>query len=226
MHASSTNFILGSRSPQRLELLSLIVPAERIEVVPPGDTAELGFDDVADWPSLEDRLIEIARAKSDDVVGQVIDKPEYRRGERSYVVIAADTTIVVERQDGRPLALGQPPEDESWSETVRDWFREFFLGRTHVAATALCVTLLVDPARKPRHIVQTVESKVSLYDDGERWLDWYLSTGEPRGKAGGYAIQGSGSLFVSGLQGSLSNVVGLPLRELLEILARLGINDI
>jgi len=47
--------------------------------------------------------------------------------------------------------------------------------------------------------------------DVEPLLDWYLSTGESRGKAGGYAIQGAASVFVTQVSGSLSNVIGLPL---------------
>ena len=68
--------------------------------------------------------------------------------------------------------------------------------------------------------------QLRLYDtaDLERRLDWYVSTGEPRGKAGGYAIQGAGSLFVTQVQGSVSNVVGLPLEALVEVFEELGIH--
>ena len=60
--------------------------------------------------------------------------------------------------------------------------------------------------------------------DVERHLEWYIGTEEPRGKAGGYAIQGAASIFVSKVAGSLSNVVGLPLECLLEILEELKID--
>ena len=63
-----------------------------------------------------------------------------------------------------------------------------------------------------------VRSSVTFYDDIERRLDWYLATGEPRGKAGGYAVQGAASIFISRIEGSLSNVIGLPLRELFDVL--------
>jgi septum formation protein len=54
--------------------------------------------------------------------------------------------------------------------------------------------------------------------DVEPWLDWYIATGEPQGKAGGYAVQGAGSVFVTKIEGSYSNVVGLPLEETLALL--------
>jgi septum formation protein len=63
---------------------------------------------------------------------------------------------------------------------------------------------------------------VTFGADGQPFLEWYLATGEPRGKAGGYALQGAGSLFVERVNGSPSNVVGLPLRETWEVLREAG----
>jgi septum formation protein len=60
--------------------------------------------------------------------------------------------------------------------------------------------------------------------DVENHLEWYIGTEEPRGKAGGYAIQGAGSLFISQVTGSLSNVIGLPLEALLEVFNELQID--
>ena len=54
-------------------------------------------------------------------------------------------------------------------------------------------------------------------------MNWYLLTGEPRGKAGGYALQGAGSVFIEKVEGSLSNVVGLPLEALLELFAEVDL---
>ncbi len=56
----------------------------------------------------------------------------------------------------------------------------------------------------------------------EAEIDWYVSTGEPRDKAGAYAIQGLGSLFVEAVEGSYSNVVGLPVPRMYRLFARLG----
>jgi septum formation protein len=53
-------------------------------------------------------------------------------------------------------------------------------------------------------------------------MEWYVRTGEPFDKAGGYAIQGIGSFMIQSIQGSYTNVVGLPLCELIQMLTRLG----
>jgi predicted house-cleaning NTP pyrophosphatase (Maf/HAM1 superfamily) len=138
------------------------------------------------------------------------------------VVVAADTEVIVERAGGSLHVLGQPPADDSWAETVRRWFREDYAGKTHLAATALCVERLGEKdASRSQRMSRVVTSRVRFIDDVDRWLEWYLATGEPRGKAGGYALQGAGSIFIAKVEGSLSNVVGLPLAELLEMLAAL-----
>ena len=138
------------------------------------------------------------------------------------VVVAADTEVIVERAGASLHVLGQPPADDSWAETVRRWFREDYAGKTHVAATALCVERLGEKdASRSQRVSRVVTSRVTFIDDVDRWLDWYLATGEPRGKAGGYALQSAGSIFIAKVEGSLSNVVGLPLAELLEMLVAL-----
>ena len=215
----STSFILGSRSPRRLELLGQLVPAESIRVMPPRSTDEAGFGNLHMWPEIETRMMDVARTKCEDVLEQIHADEDGPSAKEEVVVIAADTTIVATDATGRPVVLGQPPEDGAWTETVRRWFQEFYFGRTHVAATALCVATPL--GKKTERIVK---SQVTFHDDGQRWLDWYLGTGEPRGKAGGYALQGAGSIFVSRVEGSISNVVGLPLEELLDVFEELEVH--
>lgn len=226
---ANIRWVLGSRSPRRLGLLRSIVGAAAIDVAPPASTDEAGFEGLTDWASIEGRLREIVRAKEADVLRQLASAVENgaMRGDDAIadgsgsgcapgslrtVVVSADTTIVASRDDEELVVLGQPPESGDWKTTVREWFREFYFGRTHVAATAVRLAI---PGGESRERV--VMSRVSFHADGERWLDWYLETGEPRGKAGGYAIQGAGSVFVSRVEGSVSNVVGLPLREVLQM---------
>jgi septum formation protein len=135
------------------------------------------------------------------------------------IVIAADTVVIVDR-GGLLHVLGQPPADDTWQETVRRWFREDFAGKTHTVATALCLERLHKNSGGPPspRLTRVVTSRVTFVDDVDRWLEWYLATGEPCGKAGGYALQGAGSIFIAKVEGSLSNVVGLPLAELLEMI--------
>jgi predicted house-cleaning NTP pyrophosphatase (Maf/HAM1 superfamily) len=164
-----------------------------------------------------DSLLKYSRVahKPFDVERQVRKWPE----DRLPVVITADTMIVAAAPTGRLVVLGQPPPDATWPETVRHWFRTYYAGRTHTAATGFRI---VGPGGQI--VERVVKSLVSVTPDVDRWLEWYLATGEPRGKAGGYALQGAGSLFIERVEGSLSNVIGLPIREVFEAFQELGID--
>lgn len=212
-------YILGSHSPRRLELLRLLLPPHQIDVIPPAASEEPGFDGLVRWPDIKARLQAIACQKSEDVWRQLsADQRE------NAVVITADTSVIVDglgrnlsattiMQSTPLLVLGQPPHDDTWRSTVREWFQRWYAGRTHVVATAVRVT---GPEGWVEERVCT--SAVTFRADVDRWLDWYLTTDEPLGKAGGYALQGAASIFVKRVEGSLSNVVGLPLETLLELL--------
>lgn len=207
-----TRFILGSRSPRRLELLSQVVPRGLVDVLPPADSAEEGFEGRHDWPAIEEQLRSIARQKCDTVLNQWRTRTSGPIFAPDTAIISADTVVVVRVAKERLLVLGQPPSDDTWTNVVRGWFRSYYAGRTHWAATALRVV-----HASGRSAERIVKSEVTFVDDVESRLDWYLSTEEPRGKAGGYALQGAGSVFIQRVEGSLSNVVGLPLAELLDI---------
>lgn len=195
--------VLGSRSPRRRELLEACIPTGRILVRPPTDADEAGFDDCRDWPAIRERLLEITWTKSADVTS---------RTEESGIVLTADTVIVAERSNGVPIVLGKPPEEE-WRDVVRSWFLDLYLGRTHRAATAV---VLVDDLGHSAELC--IRTDVTFASVDEELVEWYLDTGEPRGKAGGYAIQDRGRVFVDRIEGSLTNVVGLPVVETREAL--------
>jgi septum formation protein len=207
---ASLQVVLGSRSPQRLALLKQLLPEDQITVCPPPSKEEQGFAGLETWPEIETRLREIARQKCTDAMQQC---REQNRSSSTFI-LTADTVIVANAGE-RPIVLGQPPERD-WKNTARTWFQKYLLGKTHRAATAVCVTNLTGEFRE-----RVVVSEVTFCQDAGDLLEWYLDTGEPRGKAGAYGIQGAGSMFVTKLTGSLSNVVGLPLREVHEMLEEL-----
>ncbi|QDT55455.1 Maf-like protein YhdE [Caulifigura coniformis] len=198
--------ILASRSPRRSELLGLLVRPERIVIRPPASADEPGFDDCQTINAVQDRLLEIARMKRVAVRSESSDLPDAS-------ILAADTTIVAESRTGDLAVLGQPPRESPSRPTVRRWFDEFYFHRPHVAMTA--VTIERADGRTAECIAVTT---VSFNRSRADWLDWYLSTSEPDGKAGGYAIQGLASMFVDRIEGSLTNVVGLPLAETRQLL--------
>lgn len=209
--------VLASRSPRRLDLLQSIVPASRILVHAPPSADEAGFEGLKSLPEVFRRVLEIAQEKHDRVVESL------RNQQQSYAaIIAADTVVVASGIDEVPVVLGQPPESSDRNELVRRWFREYYAGREHQVLTGVCISGFVDGVLKSKSFLVT--TLVRFANDVDRWLEWYLSTDEPQGKAGGYAIQGAGSLFVEQVTGSLSNVIGLPIREVKDTLADLGIH--
>jgi len=121
-------------------------------------------------------------------------------------VIAADTTVIV---DG--AILGNP----SGPEEARAML-ERLAGRRHQVITAYKIRL---GAKEMERAVTTLVS-FRLLDPGE--IEAYVACGEWRGKAGGYAIQGVAGAFVGEIRGSLTNVIGLPLAEVLADLRALG----
>jgi septum formation protein len=123
------------------------------------------------------------------------------------VVVGADTTVALEQR-----ILGKPAD----ADDARRMLRELS-GRSHDVHTGVAVQ--VDG--RTRSAVAT--TRVTLVELGDDDLDWYVTTGEPLGKAGAYAMQHGGGLFVERIEGSASNVVGLPLTMLADLLAAVGV---
>ncbi len=210
-----SRIVLGSRSPRRYELLSLLVGRDRIVVRPPVDPTEAAFDGLRSLTDVSDQLARIARAKNEDVTSGLRTEGSLPT---ASAILTADTVIVARDENGNPVVLGQPPDDDTWRDTVREWFERFLLRAPHAALTAVCIST---PDGRVRE--QLVSTDVRFRADALEWLEWYLQTEEPRGKAGGYALQGAGSLFVDSIHGSPSNVIGLPLRETAQMLRELEI---
>jgi septum formation protein len=123
------------------------------------------------------------------------------------VVLAADTSVGL---DGR--LFGKPRDAEDAVRMLRE-----LGGRTHEVVTGVF-------AAGPGGVYETVVvTRVRFRPVGEAEAAWYVATGEPMDKAGGYGIQDRGGMFVEAIEGSYSNVVGLPLAETLPLLARAGL---
>ncbi len=125
-------------------------------------------------------------------------------------VLAADTSVVC---DGE--VLGKPG---SWQE-ARDMLLRLS-GRSHRVLTAVALRW------NERQLVELVATEVNFRPLLPAEVDAYWHSGEPRDKAGAYGIQGLGALFVSGIVGSYSNVVGLPLFETARLLEQFGISSL
>lgn len=127
--------------------------------------------------------------------------------EPGALVVAADTTVVL---DGRILAKPTDVDD------ARLMLRSL-AGRTHTVLTAVVA------AHDGSTVARVTTTEVTFAPISEAELNWYLATGEPFDKAGAYGIQGAGGLFVTRIEGSYHNVVGLPLDALAAVLADLDL---
>jgi septum formation protein len=122
-------------------------------------------------------------------------------------VLAADTTVVL----GEEL-LGKPHD----TSEVREMMTRLS-GRIHEVQTGVA---LACPSGEEALVVRT---RVTFRSLSPEEIAWYASTGESLDKAGGYAIQGKGGFLVERIEGSPTNVIGLPLGETLGLLARAGV---
>jgi septum formation protein len=125
------------------------------------------------------------------------------------LVLAADTTVVI---DG--AILGKPLDEEDARRMLRR-----LSGREHEVLTGLALC-----AAGGREVSSVERSRVRMAALSEGEIAWYAATGEPLDKAGAYAIQGLGSLFVEAVAGNYSNVVGLPIPAVYRLFAALGID--
>ncbi len=194
---------LGSQSPRRRELLAQVGIAHAV----------LAPDDDEDAERLERRVAgesprtyvrRVTRLKAGAALARLV-----RRGLPAAPVLVGDTTVAI----GRTI-FGKPADAADARRMLRR-----LSGRTHrvLSAVAVATTERLDEALS--------ESRVrfrALTDDD---IDRYIATGEPFGKAGGYAIQGRAAAFVERIAGSQSGIVGLPLFETMRLLERFGIGS-
>lgn len=121
-------------------------------------------------------------------------------------VIGADTIVLI---DGN--ILGKPGSGAAAGEMLRR-----LSGKTHQVLTGYCICC----REKNRLFAETVKTDVRFKKLRGAEIDWYVRTGEPFDKAGAYGIQGIGSFLVKSINGSYTNVVGLPVCEVMEVLIR------
>ena len=123
------------------------------------------------------------------------------------LVLAADTVVVVD-----DAMLGKPVDDEDAARMLL-----LLSGRVHRVLTGVAIS------RAGRTLVHVEATTVRVNPLSEEEIAWYVRTGEPRDKAGAYAIQGRAAAFVRHLAGSHSGVMGLPLHETAVLMRRFGV---
>ncbi len=130
------------------------------------------------------------------------------------VVLGADTVVTID-----DLLLGKP----NTLEEARQMLCRLS-GRVHQVLTGVAV-VSAGPTGSPggQRLVEVTTSHVRMRALTARTIDWYLATGEPMDKAGAYAVQGLGAALVDWVEGSYTNVVGLPLTQTFVLLSRVGV---
>jgi septum formation protein len=125
-------------------------------------------------------------------------------------VLGADTVVFLDSE-----VLGKPRDDDDARRML-----ERLSGRTHRVATGVCL-IAGDRCDARREISEVTFAPLSREE-----IEWYVSSGEPRGKAGAYAVQGLAARFVEDVRGSYSNVVGLPARTVYLMLRDMGLESL
>jgi septum formation protein len=163
------------------------------EVIPSGVA-----EDFFNTESPREHVLRLAEAKAREVASKYPDR----------WVVGADTIVCINGS-----ILGKPKSRDEAAAMLRR-----LGGQEHRVLTGFSVCHL----EKRNNDKEAVETAVKMKPLTSAEIEWYVHTGEPLDKAGGYAIQGIGSFMIESIRGSYTNVVGLPLCELIQMLNRLG----
>lgn len=194
--AVEKKLILASASPRRSDMLrGLGVPFE----IFPADVNE----DALPGEKPVELVTRLAREKAEAV-------SEHRPHD---YVLAADTIVVLEEEE-KSVVLGKPVDVADAKKMLRR-----LQGATHYVYSGYCITCKAASVER----LGVCRSAVTFGKLGEAEIEAYVKTGEGADKAGAYALQGLGAWFVKNIEGSYSNVIGLPLWEVLSDLKELGV---
>jgi septum formation protein len=205
--------LLASRSPRRREILAQLG-------IPTLVTASDVDESVLSGEDPDAYLDRITRAKLDTAVRVFGKGPGPARGDTlqginvsaaSAAVLVADTSVI----DGTAI-LGKPASDDEAVAMIRR-----LSGKTHEVWTRFVVGAPASPASVLH--AETVRSRVTFRELTEERIAHYVASGEGKDKAGAYAVQGRGAGIVARIEGSYTNIVGLPACEVLVALERLGL---
>jgi septum formation protein len=189
-----SRLVLASGSPQRRAILGDL-----------GLEFEVRASDVAEEDEGAPRVVASENALR-KALAVAADAPD-------AVVLGCDTLVATELDIADHNSgfagweiWGKPPNADAARETLRR-----LSGRTHEVVSGLALVQQGDVR------AATEMTRVTFRDLDDATIDWYLSTGEWEGRAGGYAIQGRGAVLVKRIEGDYLNVVGLPVGALLEL---------
>ena len=192
---------LASQSPRRRQLLDQLGLRHDLLLPDAGENAE-ALEEVHPREAPAAYVVRVTDLKLDAAL-----RRRRRRGLRPAPIVCADTTVAL----GRTI-LGKPADAYQARQMLAD-----LSGRTHRVLTAVAVGTATRRSR-----VLSV-SRVTFAPLTERQIYAYAASGEPFGKAGGYAVQGMAATFISQICGTYSGIMGLPLFETAHLLRSFGV---
>jgi len=204
--------ILASASPRRKQLLQLL-DLPNIEIVPSTFAEDLDKSHYTPW----EYVLETAAQKCQAVYTAEIARTDV---DEPTLVLAADTVICL--ASGEVLEKPKSPAHHmAMLQTLRD------AGAHKVYTAVVAMTPLEDAAHPGYAMDNHVEETIVHFDKTvtDALLMSYVKTGEGADKAGGYAIQGTGSILIEKIEGSYDNVVGLPVRSTLRLIEKVLSGD-
>jgi septum formation protein len=195
-----TLIYLASRSPRRRELLKQIGVSFEVLVLREHPARGPDVDESQLKSELPDDYVRrICRSKADVGWDRVV-----QRRLRRFPVLGADTVVCVDEK-----ILGKPADSADAARMLR-----LLSGREHRVLTAVALRF------EERIELVVSESRVRFCELAKSELEAYVESGEPSDKAGAYAIQGRAAAFVTELHGSYSGIMGLPLYETSQLIAK------
>jgi len=192
--------ILGSASPRRRELLGEITKDFTV-VTADIDESPLEGEAPLDYTL---RLAHGKAIKVAEILAKTALKPDEKDKAGPFIIIGADTTVEL---DG--TLYGKPTDREDAARMLGK-----LSNNTHSVVTAFAVL----DTTTDKCLIRAVRSLVTMREINEEEIAEYVATGEPDDKAGAYAIQGGAAKFIESIQGSYSNIVGLPVEEVRDAL--------
>ena len=192
---------LASQSPRRRQLLDQLCVSHAL-LLPDADEDAESLEAVLPGEAAQTYVQRVTALKLDAAMERL-----RRRGLAAAPVLCADTTVVLDRR-----ILGKPADDNEARRMLRE-----LSGRTHRVMTAVAV------GQGSRRFQALSISRVRFDRLTPEAIDAYVASGEPRGKAGAYAIQSQAAQWIPHMQGSYSGIMGLPLHETAGLLRQVGV---
>ena len=205
------SFILASSSQRRQQLLKYLIP--EFEVIT-ADINEEQLGKLARTP--QEMVMGLAKAKAKKVWETVSREQRSLFPTQEIIILGADTTVVIANGDSWQ-AIGKP-KDEANAKKIIQTLR----GKQHQVYTGICLICI----SKSRFVTTTIDYDISTVSFGQfedSVIDDYIATKTVMDKAGAYSIQDIGNDFKITVEGSYSNVIGLPVEKLIKHFDKIGI---